>query len=284
MEAIRSCGKPPSDTQQAIDTLLYVAPRLGVKELLELSNEWTIKFGLEYKQFAITNKFKSIDSRVVDKLSALPSTNSVESILISVASQYNLSMADSPTSLPNDTNSLQSVSPSSLPNHSFVPETCDVPVPAFAGLSENISSSSTINTDYPLLSFDQPWSYHIPTSPLAQLPEGQDQTNQFTASKDDLEERLAKHLLYTKAVAPIDDLVLPDVPHTTLPSQNLADVENWNDDFDLPDITPGHSSFTSSIRVVTTKTLHTNPTKPTNSNTAPELDELSSRLNSLKKK
>lgn len=51
------------------------------------------------------------------------------------------------------------------------------------------------------------------------------------------------------------DLDLPDVPHTPTDFRptlkNNGGTAEIDDNFDLPDITPGYAQFTSSIRCVT---------------------------------
>jgi len=117
----------------------------------------------------------------------------------------------------------------------------DIPVPAFAGFAEVHKAS---NTEFPQLSFEpeQPLPYtpiatHVSTINNPTNPHYSVQTTNL----DELEYRLSQHIRKEPEGAN-QELVLPDVPHT----QTFRDMDL--DDFDLPEITPGHSSFTSSIR------------------------------------
>eukprot|EP01127_Copromyxa_protea_P014187 TRINITY_DN3904_c2_g1_i8.p1 TRINITY_DN3904_c2_g1~~TRINITY_DN3904_c2_g1_i8.p1 ORF type:complete len:761 (-),score=117.58 TRINITY_DN3904_c2_g1_i8:88-2370(-) len=157
-----------------------------------------------------------------------------------------------------------------------------------APYSSNPSSQQYAQPQHPPQSTrnQQNQSYH--SQPLQQVTSKPVQTNDLDA----LKMRLAQHMSVPPNVnqqeLSDDDLDLPSVPHTPtgiqFPSTHVADDDN----FDLPDVTPGHSSFTSAIRVVPSKDKvgNINPVKVDthHAHEVPELDELSLRLQMLKGK
>eukprot|EP01127_Copromyxa_protea_P014185 TRINITY_DN3904_c2_g1_i4.p1 TRINITY_DN3904_c2_g1~~TRINITY_DN3904_c2_g1_i4.p1 ORF type:complete len:461 (-),score=75.67 TRINITY_DN3904_c2_g1_i4:88-1470(-) len=440
MDILRTSGKPSQDIQRAVDTLLYVAPRIGIDELQQLSNEWTIKFGLPYKQYAVANKFGSINPQVVEKLKNIPPKEQVYKVLYAVAKANDISWTSDvvPLETPNEDTAipedpefdikyndddddddeeeeeeedrllreLENFRPSNLglvhPPQQDFPSIPDVPeIPSFGDFESSLSSSA----EFPELSLDgigsqhshqfsqhhyhshpqypnyssqpmphssqqgfqqqysphqhqqqtlshhnsqhllyQPGSnlapYQHETSHLHTQFSNQHQTQHFSSQPapyssnpssqqyaqpqhppqstrnqqnqsyhsqplqqvtskpvqtndlDALKMRLAQHMSVPPNVnqqeLSDDDLDLPSVPHTPtgiqFPSTHVADDDN----FDLPDVTPGHSSFTSAIRVVPSKDKvgNINPVKVDthHAHEVPELDELSLRLQMLKGK
>eukprot|EP01126_Amoeba_proteus_P032613 TRINITY_DN3180_c0_g1_i3.p1 TRINITY_DN3180_c0_g1~~TRINITY_DN3180_c0_g1_i3.p1 ORF type:complete len:404 (+),score=118.94 TRINITY_DN3180_c0_g1_i3:1067-2278(+) len=114
--------------------------------------------------------------------------------------------------------------------------------------------------------------------------------SQFTPSpRDALMERFEENNL-SQTQDDSFDLELPEIPRSFPSELGLCGIGEEaglggpsGEDFDLPEVTPGHSQFTSSIRVVTSKSINTTPVTIHHSNDLPELDDLTRRLNALKR-
>ena len=67
LSEVKTC---PHDLMEAVTTLIYAAPRLedANKELLEIRNQFQLKFGKEFVQAAMENKELTVNQRVMFKL------------------------------------------------------------------------------------------------------------------------------------------------------------------------------------------------------------------------
>ncbi|KAL9644553.1 hypothetical protein ABK040_009417 [Willaertia magna] len=58
----------PHDMKEAVSTLIYAAPRIEVKELMEIRNQFSAKYGKDFVESAMENKDLAVNQRVMFKL------------------------------------------------------------------------------------------------------------------------------------------------------------------------------------------------------------------------
>ncbi len=76
---------------EAVMTMIYAAPRLEVKELMNVRDALVQRFGKDLAQCAMENKSESVNSRIVHKLSVqAPDPFLVEQYLRIIAKSYNI--------------------------------------------------------------------------------------------------------------------------------------------------------------------------------------------------
>ena len=82
---------------EAVVTLIYAAPRIEVKELLQVRDQLIAKFGKEFAIAAVSNTQGLVNSRVVTKLSiGMPDPELVNMYLEAIAEAHNVEWSASP--------------------------------------------------------------------------------------------------------------------------------------------------------------------------------------------
>jgi len=80
---------PPPDVLEPLATTIYASPRISIKELKQINNNWVLKYGNAFVSDAMSNRRGVVNEQVLEKLSFYkPSKNLIYKILISIAKQY----------------------------------------------------------------------------------------------------------------------------------------------------------------------------------------------------
>jgi len=71
LSLIESENTVPGELSEAISTIIYAAPRLGVEELHQITQQLSVKFGAGVVDDALHNRYYQVNSTVVDGLAAV---------------------------------------------------------------------------------------------------------------------------------------------------------------------------------------------------------------------
>lgn len=92
IEELKEC---PHDMKEAISTLVYSAPRVDVEELMEIREQFQIKFGKEFIEGAMQNREMVVNQRVVMKLDLkVPKPHLVISYIKEIAKENGIEWED----------------------------------------------------------------------------------------------------------------------------------------------------------------------------------------------
>jgi len=91
VDNIQMSTRPPPDILEPLSTIIYSSPRVDIKELKQLNQNWVLKYGKPFVSDAMTNKMNVVNQQVYEKLAFYKAPkNMVYKILLSVSKMYNV--------------------------------------------------------------------------------------------------------------------------------------------------------------------------------------------------
>jgi hypothetical protein len=298
---------PPPDVLEPLSTVIYASPRIDIKELKQINQNWVLKYGNAFVSDAMSNRRNVVNEQVLEKLSFYkPPKYVIYKILVAVAKQYNVKWS---------------------PPDDYVEEVLEVK----SGLEP---SEEQLLSELEKFSKSKPLKKQSNSSPkkdntkknedeveeVEEVEENDDEdieidlsilpsVNNFSQNKKSTESENFFETnttdIYNDDIPSVpdfagfdedeDELQLPDIPlsNTTPPpvsrsldDLDLPEVPKTNEDLDLPDVPILHSQITivkkdtndNSLNLPKQKTV-----KKKEDNSLPNFEELSQRLNKLKK-
>jgi len=294
---------PPPDVLEPLSTIIYASPRIDIKELKQINQNWVLKYGNSFVSDAMSNRRNVVNEQVLEKLSFYkPPKYIIYKILVAVAKQYNVKWSPPEDYIEEEVKSglepseeqllseLEKFSKSKPLKKQSNPSPKKDTTKNEEEIEENDDDVENDNEDIDLSILPSVNNY----SQNKETTESKNFSKSTNISNDDIPS--------VPDFAGFDDededeLQLPDVPlsHTTPPpisrslddDLDLPEVPKTNEDLDLPDVPILHSQITivkkdtndNSLNLPKQKTVK----KDTNDNSLPNFEELSQRLNKLKK-
>lgn len=98
----------PHDLKEAVTSLIYAAPRLEVPELMEVRNQFALKYGKQFVENASENKDLAVNQRIIFKLGIkVPEPYLCVQYLEAIAREHNIEWEDTSANANNAAQALQ---------------------------------------------------------------------------------------------------------------------------------------------------------------------------------
>jgi len=297
---------PPPDVLEALCTVIYSSPRIDIKELKQMNQNWVLKYGNAFVSDAMSNRRNVVNEQVLEKLSFYkPPKYIIYKILVAIAKQYSVKWSPPDDYIEEEIKSGLEPSEEQLLSelekfsNSKPLKKLSNPTPKKDKKDEKTEESDNDEDEIDLSilpsvnNFQNNESFSKSTNNETFSKSTNNET--FSKTTNNIDDDIPTVPDFAGFDEDEEDLDLPSVPlsNTTPPpisrsldDLDLPEVPKTNVDLDLPDVPILHSQITIHKKDNTDTSINLPKQKTVKKEDVPPnltFDELSQRLNKLKK-